>query len=808
MDDVLVKKLQKWMNWRDEHRDEFIALSKQYADITDKIYEIRYRVPNDGDEHNQWDGMNKEGLQENLKYYNALLESLQVSVDTEPQYDADGNYIPWKKSDGAIDHDKYLDLLYKEANGYGGYYTYYEIMTYIIPNIQIAINNLNIPEDQKKDYIEDYETDWKLYGTVELEGKKKSCEEQLEVLKDYAKAWDDLTPEEKAQHAAGKDGYNSAGHDEYVKILGYLGSETTEGSLLYFLKKLNDEISELENQRTDGETERTSMANQAKWTHSSYGITDAEFKILYPLLKSTDYSNTNILTTSIDTTLTKIDVEKELYEDALDKVSELCQPQYKFTVSLDNLLRLDEFKEWVDELQLLHYIRLGTRDDYSVKLRVTGLMWNPCEVTPDLTLTFSNMVTSRSGRSDLTDLLQTENNRASKSSITYGTGNSDDEKQYLTTLLQLMVKNNLFKSSVENIAGNVTGGINQTEFNALFAKYIKATEIDVGKITGDEGSFKKFFTDYLDANYIAADTIIGNSAKFNELNTDYADVKRALLGTSSTVTGIVFNFTAENATIDAACIKDLKALQISVADLYAHKETAEQIVLISSEDGSPTIAFQNSTQQFFDKDGNIRVQIGQDAAGDFNFIVRGKDGKTALFNENGITPNAVSDGLIVNNMIADNTVGKEKLGFKIVEPNEQGGVDITQIYDGKGGLWGVEYNSFKEETTKSLENLGQKIDETASYTLYIEMPNGGRMIPSGIQLKARLFKNSVDVTDEWSDDYFTWTRQSADTYGDLYWNEQHTAGMKVLSLTGNDIEKDANFQCKFETDNITVLSIN
>jgi len=54
---------------------------------------------------------------------------------------------------------------------------------------------------------------------------------------------------------------------------------------------------------------------------------------------------------------------------------------------------------------------------------------------------------------------------------------------------------------------------------------------------------------------------------------------------------------------------NLVAGNISVADLATHTATADQIVLIS-QDGDPSIAFSGSTQQFYDSDGNVRVQIG------------------------------------------------------------------------------------------------------------------------------------------------------------------------------------------------------
>ena len=85
--------------------------------------EIKYRVPSDGVAQD-WSDLNEEALLESQKYYEALLTSLQVSVDPNPQYDENETYIPWKNENDEIDHARYLSLLYDLANGYGGYYTY------------------------------------------------------------------------------------------------------------------------------------------------------------------------------------------------------------------------------------------------------------------------------------------------------------------------------------------------------------------------------------------------------------------------------------------------------------------------------------------------------------------------------------------------------------------------------------------------------------------------------------------------------------------------------------------------------------
>ena len=203
----IIPKLEYWMSWRDENRNDFITLSKSRANVNDLIYDIQYKVPNDGDDWSQWDSMAEDLLLQNQRYYNAQLTLLQVSVDDDPQYDSEGNYIPWKKQDGTVNHELYMEKLYNLENWFGGYFTYYEIITYILPNIQTAIDNLGQPE--KKDYNKEYLTDWELYGIKELEAKQKEYNEELISLAKYSKPWSQMTAEEKAAFGNDEDIYSA-----------------------------------------------------------------------------------------------------------------------------------------------------------------------------------------------------------------------------------------------------------------------------------------------------------------------------------------------------------------------------------------------------------------------------------------------------------------------------------------------------------------------------------------------------------------------------------------------------------------------
>lgn len=519
MSSSLQEKVKKWVKWREDNRETFAELSKRRAAKNEEIYELKYRVPNDADAYKQWDNMKKDALTKNLNYYYSLLGPMQLAVDPDPQYttDADGKqkYVPWKKSDGSVDHERYLAEQKKllDANKVSSYYSYYEIITYVIPNIEIAIVNYDITKtDEKKSYVKGYEEDWKLYGTEEIEGRRKDYLNRLETLKQYEKPWNELTDEEKKGYAGNeKEGWYKTQHEEYVKIKTAIGDENTPGTLLYEQKQLNAQLKVKNDELNAIDAERTPYVTNATLDNPDFGFTEKEKVVINTLFHDTDYQNENIVSISTNTVQDKIDVEKELYDDCVKKLSEVSQPQITFTTNMDNLLRLPEFAAWNDDFVLLKYIRLGIKDDYSVKLRLIGITWNPCEVTPDITVEFCNMITSRSGRSDLTQLLDNEGQSASKNAISIGANNSNTVQEYVSGLLDAIVNNGLFKGGG---SGTGTGGSsilnkeNMDLLNNLFNGYFNFHKLDVDNLNVDKGSFNEIFAKYIDTDLIKTHTAI------------------------------------------------------------------------------------------------------------------------------------------------------------------------------------------------------------------------------------------------------------------------------------------------------------
>lgn len=727
-----IDKIKKWIKYRDDNRNQYIEYAKKEAECQQKIDDLKYRVPNDGCDLDQYETMDLETLQNTLIMYKKMLEVLQLSVDTRDDYERDEMgyfvkwdnpddlqnrvYKPWKTSSGKVDDQKYLDLLYDATNGYGGYYTYIELNTYIIPNIQTAIDNYQVPDNDKKDYNEEFETNWDLYGLVELEGKRDQFnKELLGVLASYEKPWSDLTDEEKEEIGIIDENYYNSNHELYLKYKNYLGDENTSGSLLFKIKQLKNEIASVEETQNNYISQINNLTKLADLKNTQFGLTDSEYIAIQNIIREGDYTNSNIFVSSLDDSISAYEKRLELYENGVEKISETSQPQFQVTTNLDNLLSIDEYKDlksgdneqgWYDDFDVGNFVMIGIREDYAFKLRLLSLSYNPCTKNSNIEVTYTNMVNRLSGRDDFLYLFE-EGSGSSKNSISIGTGDSKDSVEYMTSMLNMLLQNKSFGNMIDNSVSSV---INNAQFGSLFGDYLKVHSINVGNIIGSDAQFETLFSKYINSEFISTHIILGDIAEFEELTTRLANIGDALIGTSATETGIIINLSADNAKIDAAWIASVVASQISVKDLFAGDITISDEMRILSENGNMIV--NGSTMQFLNPDGEVGIQIGYGNNENPSIIIKDGNGATIL-TSTGITENAIADGLIVNNMISSGTIQKDKLSFPVIEANEQGGIDITQIYDGEGNVWGIQYDSFKESVNTNINDLLEKTDEFA-----------------------------------------------------------------------------------------------
>ena len=580
---------------------------------------------------------------------------------------------------------------------------------------------------QSENIIKAYETDWKLYGISELKVKISTYDSCIKELKKsgYADGYNPLSGYEEA--------YFTQMHQKYLDYLNLKDQAETalkERQAEYDAAK-KPEIQEKRNQIAKD----VLLENFGKVQNKYSAFTDKETYIIKSLYSQSTYTNENIIVTTLDSTADAVDKSKVLYDDALEELYVESHPQYTYTDDVENIYALPEFKEYHEQLAVNDFVRVGITDTNYIKLRVIEITYNPCDLDESMEVTFSNMIQYKAKRNDYNTLLNDALNTSNRNGGRVNSVNKSSTSDYVITseAIKQIFSNPLFNSM---LGGTVTGGTGSggtITADTIIAELVKAKEGVFDKLTVDTAFMK-----YLDVKLVSADKITTRileaeqanieklSAKIiesNQINADMINVKNLLAGHAGVGELHTIHLTVENAEIDQAVITNLIAKKIAVGDLMAQNALANQIVLIS-KDNKPTIAFQESTQQFYDSKGNVRVQIGMDGKGDFNFIVKNGD-RAALFDENGITQTGIPDNTILGDMINNATITKDKLGFQIIEPNEQGGIDITNIYDGKGNQWwGIEKTTITDDYTKQIKNvtdtLTGQIETKVSNTQYLK----------------------------------------------------------------------------------------
>lgn len=176
---------------------------------------------------------------------------------------------------------------------------------------------------------------------------------------------------------------------------------------------------------------------------------------------------------------------------------------------------------------------------------------------------------------------------------------------------------------------------------------------------------------------------------------------------------------------------------MTVGELAAGDITISDSMRILSENGN--LIMNGSALQILgtDSQGNpyVGVQLGYASNGQPSLVLRNEDGAT-IVDPNGITSDAIADGLIVNDMIHTGTISEDKLGFQVMKSGDE--ISIEQIYTGDG-KFGAEWTTFKQDTNSAINGIKDDV-EASSYQLYIEAPNGKNVHQEQHYFKCRSFK--------------------------------------------------------------------
>lgn len=266
---------------------------------------------------------------------------------------------------------------------------------------------------------------------------------------------------------------------------------------------------------------------------------------------------------------------------------------------------------------------------------------------------------------------------------------------------------------------------------------LKVIELEAEKIKADYGEFKDLTTN----NFTAVNAKIDNlnvgdldavNATITKLKATVADIQTLIGGhlTMDNIQSLIL--TSDKVTIANALIKDAMIDTVSANKINTGTINTNN-VNIQSDDGS--MLLQGNLQQFKDKDGNVRIQIGKDNKGDFTFVLYGADGKGQLINQNGIqSSDAIKDGLIVDAKVADNAnIKGSKLDISSVISsinNNTNTIKASHIkFDDTEQTLDVSFNQLKKtvDTIKNITvdgDLSSVIEQVTTNTTDIAIAQG------------------------------------------------------------------------------------
>ena len=214
------------------------------------------------------------------------------------------------------------------------------------------------------------------------------------------------------------------------------------------------------------------------------------------------------------------------------------------------------------------------------------------------------------------------------------------------------------------------GAITQGKIEQQYLENIKSDIVQAGIVETEKLVANKADISDLNATNATISNLQANKADITELNTvkgnidnltsEVADINTLVNGnlTSENIHSLVLSsdkVTVEDAFIKNAMIDEIDANKIKAGEINTG------VVSISSPTGG--IVIENNTQQFKDRNNKVRVQIGEDRNGDFNFSVYDETGNGVLIDHTGVKEGALAENIIKESMISQDAVGEKQINY-------------------------------------------------------------------------------------------------------------------------------------------------
>ena len=240
--------------------------------------------------------------------------------------------------------------------------------------------------------------------------------------------------------------------------------------------------------------------------------------------------------------------------------------------------------------------------------------------------------------------------------------------------------------------------------NKIVAGLGEFDTVIAGKVEAVEGSFSQLKADVIKANNIIAGKVEAVEGEFTLVKSDVAEINNIISGNISSGNIQTGGITGDNLNMDTIFVEDANIINVNADKITSGKVNTNNVT-IESENGGIVIA--DNTQQFKDKNGKVRVQIGQDTKGDFNFGVFDETGTGVLIDATGVKEKALADGIIKDRMIGQGEINGSKIDIDslITEVNKDTNTTAIKgskiLLDTKGQKLDVAFNSLKTQADKT-----------------------------------------------------------------------------------------------------------
>ena len=538
-------------------------------------------------------------------YYS--LEDLQTDLQIY-QSIVNSILLLYTKQDGTIDYDE-LDI----SPDASLYYSYHDV---VIPDITAEIAARQSVGDDVAEEV-DADVIWELYGLNDLELKLKSYRNIVSALTEqgYNNSW-------SSSSSISRDTWD-AHHDEYTEYSGYVSELTALiNSRKTALDDINDEIDECLNDIVSI-TSLVKLENYfARFANGSSYV--ATIKSLY---KESDYKDDNYLITDFDDT-TSIIAESELLLEAAEERLEIeSRPQLTWSIDSDNLFAIPEFSVFRSHIQNGDFCTIvygGDKTNYS-PIHKENL-----------------------------DVLQGHLNVYNNENLvvnSYNNGINPRNRFYDTSYKMRIIEINFDGLNIGN------------DFELVFSDVITTTK-DVSDVENLIGSFVSSRTNSIQAATLSTASSTARNIASSVIR-PYIEAMQMQVANLSVSQVYADDIEALRAKVDTLIADYVEANKASIFDLRAGTISADKSITLVSRSGYGSIEMTNASMDFKDSSGNTRVHIGKSNNNSYSVDIyseAGADGQTLLWSTDGITIDAIADGMITNAKLAQVSADKVTAG--------------------------------------------------------------------------------------------------------------------------------------------------